>query len=200
MESGSADAPPVSVHFTRVDPPPPFPDPLHWVTVAPVVLATGAHTRIGWVPPPVPEPMHWFTVTPLVAVPAGMVFTTETLHVTLLPPPTTIPLHWLTVVTNWFEAVTTVVQPKGGSTPAAARHEVAVIVELGAPAELTLLATVILQLASNPAPVGKAGGSHCVAAGATAAGVAAEADDVPASPPRITMPKVVTATTKATLH
>jgi hypothetical protein len=74
------------------------------------------------------------------------VFTTETLQVTLLPPPSTTPLHWSTVVTSWFDVVTTVVHPKGGSTPAAARHEVAVIVELGAPAELTELAMVILQL------------------------------------------------------
>jgi hypothetical protein len=58
MERGRAVAPPLSVHFTRVDPPPPLPDPLHWVTVAPEVLDTGAQTRIGWVPPPVPEPMH----------------------------------------------------------------------------------------------------------------------------------------------
>jgi hypothetical protein len=58
MVIGKAVAPPVAVHFTRIVPPPLFPDPLHWVTVALVVLATGAHTVVGWVPPPVPEPMH----------------------------------------------------------------------------------------------------------------------------------------------
>ena len=56
--TGSAVAPPVTVHCTRVMAPPPFPEPLHWVTVAPVVAATGEHTSVGAVPPPVPEPMH----------------------------------------------------------------------------------------------------------------------------------------------
>jgi hypothetical protein len=56
--TGSAVAPPVTLHFTRVDAPPPVAEPLHWVTVAPVVLATGAHNSVGCVPPPVPEPTH----------------------------------------------------------------------------------------------------------------------------------------------
>ena len=38
---------PHDVDCTRVEPPPPFPDPLHWVTVALVVLPTGAHTTVG---------------------------------------------------------------------------------------------------------------------------------------------------------
>src|ERR1700722_9259629 len=193
MERGRAEAPPVSVHCTRVDAPPPFPEPLHWVTVAPLVLATGAHTRVGWVPPPVPEPMHSLTVTPAVAVPAGMVFTTETLQVTLLPPPKTTPLHWFTVVTSWLDVVTVVVQPKGGRTPAAARHAVAVIVELSAPAAVTLLAIVMVQLTCEPAPVGKAGGLHWAAAGATAAPTADEL----ARPPRISMPNAVATATRA---
>ena len=58
MVIGSAAVAPVTSHCTRVLAPPPFPEPLHWVTVAFVVLATGAHTRVGCVPPPVPEPMH----------------------------------------------------------------------------------------------------------------------------------------------
>jgi hypothetical protein len=58
MVTGSADAPPVTLHCTRVLAPPPFPEPLHWVTVAFVVLATGAQTTVGCVPPPVPEPTH----------------------------------------------------------------------------------------------------------------------------------------------
>jgi hypothetical protein len=45
--TGSAVAAPVTSHCTRVLAPPPFPEPLHWVTVAPVVLATGAHTTVG---------------------------------------------------------------------------------------------------------------------------------------------------------
>jgi hypothetical protein len=43
------------------------------------------------------------------------------------------PLHWLIEVTNVFAVVTVVMQPAGGSTPAAARHAVAVIVDLGDP-------------------------------------------------------------------
>ena len=58
MVTGSAVVEPVTSHCTRVLAPPPFPEPLHWVTVAFVVLATGAQRRVGWVPPPVPEPMH----------------------------------------------------------------------------------------------------------------------------------------------
>jgi hypothetical protein len=146
METGRAEAPPVSVQITRAEAPPPFPDPLHWVTVAPLVLAAGVHKRVGWVPPPVPEPMHSLTVTPAVAVPAGIVFATETLHVTLLPPPKATPLHWFTVVTSWLDVVAVVVQPKGGSTPAAARHAVAVMVELSAPAAVTVLAIAMVQL------------------------------------------------------
>ena len=46
---------------------------------------------------------------------------------------------------------------------------VAVIVELVAFAAVTVLVIAMLQEASKPAPVGKAGGSHCAAAGAEAA-------------------------------
>jgi hypothetical protein len=45
--TGSAVAAPVTAHFTRKDAPPPVPEPLHWVTVAFVVLATGAHRTVG---------------------------------------------------------------------------------------------------------------------------------------------------------
>jgi hypothetical protein len=93
MLTGSAVAAPVTLHLTRIDPPPPVPDPLHWVTVAFVVLATGAHTVVGSVPPPVPEPLHWLTVAPEVGVPLGTSLVNVTLHVTLLPPPSTMPLH-----------------------------------------------------------------------------------------------------------
>jgi hypothetical protein len=43
------------------------------------------------------------------------------------------PLHWSTEVTSWLDVADVVVQPKGGSTPAAARQAVAVTVELVAP-------------------------------------------------------------------
>jgi hypothetical protein len=52
----------------------------------------------------------------------------------------------LTDVTSWFDVVTVVVQPKGGTTPAAARHAVPVIVELETPAEVTVLSMVIVQV------------------------------------------------------
>jgi hypothetical protein len=65
--------------------------------------------------------------------------------------------------------VTVVVQPEGGVTPAAARHAVPVTVEEVAPAALTVSSMVMVQVTWKPAPVGKAGGSHCVAAGAVAA-------------------------------
>jgi hypothetical protein len=41
-----------TVHCTRIVPPPPLPEVLHWVTVAFVVLPSGVHTTVGWVPPP----------------------------------------------------------------------------------------------------------------------------------------------------
>jgi len=81
--------------------------------------------------------------------------------------------------TSCFDVVTVVVQPAGGSTPAAAKHAVAVIVELVAPAEVTVLVTAILQDASSPAPVGKAGGLHWAAAGAEAAAEATGAEAIP---------------------
>jgi hypothetical protein len=62
------------------------------------------------------------------------------------------PWHWLTVDTNWVDVATLVVQPAGGSTPAAAKHAVVVIVELVAPLEATLLTTEMLQDTSLPAP------------------------------------------------
>jgi hypothetical protein len=152
--TGNAVDAPVTVHFTRVDPPPPFPEPLHCVTVAFVVLAVGAHRRVGWIPPPAPDPMHWLTVAPVVAVPLAMSFVTMTLQIKLLPPPTMMPLHWLTEVTNWVESMTVVLHSAGGSTPAAARHVVVVIVELTAPAGVSVLVIAMLQDTCLPAPVG----------------------------------------------
>jgi hypothetical protein len=132
------------------------------------------------------------TVTPDVVVVAGIVFTTETLQVTLLPPPSTMPLHWSTELTSWFAVFTVVVQPEGGSTPAAAKHAVAVTVEEETPADVTVLSIVMVQFTSNPAPVGKAGGSHCVAAGAEAA---AEAACTPTKPPKTSAPSALITTT-----
>ncbi len=49
-------------------------------------------------------------------------------------------------------------------TPAAAKHSTAVTVELVAPVAVIVLSIVKLQVTSNPAPVGKSGGSHWVSA------------------------------------
>ena len=162
--------------------------------MAPVVLATGAQTTVGWVPPPVPDPLHSLTVAPDVDVPLVTSLVKLTLQITLLPPPVTIPLHWLTEETSWFDVVTVVVQPAGGSTPAAAKHAVAVIVELVAPAEVTVLVIAMLQDVCSPAPVGKAGGLHWVAAGAVAAEATAGAK---VTPIRTSEPRAVPAATVA---
>lgn len=116
--------------------------------------------------------------------------TTVTLQVTLLPPPVTMPLHWVTEVTSWPEVVTEVVQPEGGKTPVAARHAVAVTVDEVAPAEVTVLAMLIVQVISKPAVIGKVSELHCVTAGA---GVAEEAAGAPARPMIIIMAKPVAA-------
>ena len=84
------------------------------------------------------------------------------------------PLHWSTEVTSWLDVVTVVVQPAGGSTPAAATHAVTVTVELVTPWAVVVLSIVTVQVTSNPAPVGKAGGSHWVTAGAVAAAAASK--------------------------
>ncbi|MHB1709997.1 MAG: hypothetical protein ACYCV7_01140 [Acidimicrobiales bacterium] len=100
MVTGRAVTAPETVHCTRLEPPPPLPELLHWVTVAFVVLPIGVHCTVGWVPPPVPDPLHWLTVTTETRVPAGTLSVTVALHVTLLPPPLTMLLHSSTEVTS----------------------------------------------------------------------------------------------------
>jgi hypothetical protein len=97
-----------------------------------------------------------------------------------------------------LEVVTVVVQPNGGKTPAAARQAVPVIVDDAAPAAVTVLAMLMVQFTSKPAPVGKAGGSHCAAAGAVAA---ADAAGTPITPPiSARLANVITAPPIATRH
>jgi hypothetical protein len=86
----------VTVHRTRSEAPPPLPEPLHWVTVALVVLLRGLHNVVGSAPPPVPESMHWLTVAVAVVPAPVMVLTTSTEHRTVLPPPLPDPLHCVT--------------------------------------------------------------------------------------------------------
>jgi hypothetical protein len=89
--------------------------------------------------------MHWSMVTPAAGAPAETLLVTVTLQTMSLPPPLATPLHWLTEVTSWLELLTTVVHPAGGSTPAAARHVVAVIVELVAPGVALVFTIAIVQ-------------------------------------------------------
>jgi hypothetical protein len=68
----------------RTVPPPPLADPLHWVTVAPVVVAgNGSQSTVP--PPPPPEPTHWLTVAGVTGsapgVSALMLFVIRTVHV-----------------------------------------------------------------------------------------------------------------------
>ncbi|HWG72632.1 MAG TPA: hypothetical protein VG184_01110 [Acidimicrobiales bacterium] len=57
-------------------------------------------------------------------------------------------MHWSTEVTSWPCVLTVVVQPEGGSTPAAARHAVVVTVELVSPSEVTVLSITTVQVTS----------------------------------------------------
>ena len=100
------------------------------------------------------------------------------------------PLHWSTEVTSWFDDVVVVVQPVGGTTPAAARQAVAVTVELVAPWAVTVFWIVRVQVTSQPAPVGIAGGSHWATDGAVAA--------CAWLPPGATSPKATTIPTETT--
>ena len=88
-----------TVHCTRWVPPPPFNEPLHWVTVAFVVVWVGLHAS-GRAPPPAPEPSHWFTVAGVgVNVPV-MLLVMMAEQVTVLPGAFTELLHWFTDVTT----------------------------------------------------------------------------------------------------
>ena len=94
---------------------------------------------------------------------------TLTLQYVLLPPPYTMPLHWFTDVTSWVDVVVLLTGPtlrgqEGNVTPAAAKHAVAVTVELVAPLELTVLTTVRMQVTWIGGPDGKfrrVALSHC---------------------------------------
>ena len=118
-------------------------------------------------------------MAPDVDVPLVTSLVKLTLQTTLLPPPVTIPLHWLIEETSWFDVVTVVVQPAGGSTPAAAKHAVAVIVETGCARGSDGIGDRDVAGCFSPAPVGKAGGLHWVAAGAVAAEATAGAKVTP---------------------
>jgi len=102
-----------TVHFTRSVAPPPLPELLHCVTVAPGVLPTGLHATVGEAPPPVPEPLHWLTVAGEVVGEPVMLFVISTRQVTVPPPPFPEPLHWVTDVVRSADIVVTVVHAGG---------------------------------------------------------------------------------------
>src|SRR5664279_1901000 len=97
-------------------PPPPFAEPLHWVTVAPVVDA-GCGLQITAPPPPFPEPTHWLTVAAVTGcAPATlplMLFVMVTLQVIGWAASLSEPLHCCTSVTRLVEWVTNVPLPCG---------------------------------------------------------------------------------------
>ncbi len=103
-------------------------------------------------------------MTAAVDVPTGTLLVTVTLQYMLLPPPVTMPLHWFTEVTSWVEVVVLLTGPRlrgqeGNVTPAAAKHAVAVTVELVAPLELMVLTTATMQVTWS-AVMGNSGGLH----------------------------------------
>lgn len=87
---------PLAVHFSWTSVPPPA-EPLHWVIVAPVVVAgKGSQPTVM-----LPEPTHWLTVAAVAPVfmPTKSLVTL-TLQRTVAPPPFSPLLHWVTLVTS----------------------------------------------------------------------------------------------------
>jgi hypothetical protein len=90
-----------TVHRTRRVPPPPLPEPLHWVTVASVVEAsTGSHLVVGSVPPSRPASLHWLTVAAATVPEPVTLLVTSTTQRTVPPLPLPEPSHWVTSVVS----------------------------------------------------------------------------------------------------
>lgn len=139
----------VTVQRTRMVPPPPLPELLHWLMVAFVVSPSGVQSVVGSVPPPVPEPLHWLIVAGLVAVIAVTLLSKCTVQVTVPPPPLPEPSHWVTEVVSAVNGVVDVVQVGGAF--AAPWHSRTVTVELVVPvATSRLLTTVTSQTTACP--------------------------------------------------
>jgi len=139
-----------TVHRTRMVPPPPVPESLHWVTVAFVAFAgNGLQRTVGSVPPPVPAWLHWLTVAGEVVAWPVMLLTMDTEQVTVPPPPLPEPSHCVTEVTSWFEGVIVVTQVSAAL--ANPWHSTSSVVELATPVlRSRLLVTVTVQLTAWP--------------------------------------------------
>jgi hypothetical protein len=92
----------VVAHVTVL--PPPFDEPLHWLTVigSAVVAPVTLHCTLRLAPPPVPEPLHCVT-TAFVVLATG-----AQSRVGWVPPPVPEPMHWLTVTPDVAAPVGTV--------------------------------------------------------------------------------------------
>jgi hypothetical protein len=111
--------------------PPPFAEPLHWVTVA-VVVAAGKGLQFTVPPPPAPEPTHWLTVAAVTGRACGvlllMLFVMVTSQVIGCAASLSEPLHWLTDVTRSVELLVNV--PFGDEHGPRVQVRVTVVVEL----------------------------------------------------------------------
>ncbi len=87
---------------------------MHWVTVAPVVVA-GKGAQLTVPPPPVADPTHWLTVAAVIGcaavVPELMLLVIVTVQVIRCPVSLFDPLHWFTLVTIAVELLTNVPLP-----------------------------------------------------------------------------------------
>ena len=137
-----------TVHRTRIEPPPPLPDPLHCVIVAPLALAVGVHWIVGSVPPPPPDPMHWLRDAGLEVAEPVMLLITETLQITMLPPAFTAPLHCVMELATGSKDVDELVQL---IVPTEPRHTLTVTVdEVNPDARSMLFTTVTSHWISRP--------------------------------------------------
>jgi len=148
-------------------PPPPFAEPLHWVTVALVVFAgKGAQVTV----PPAPEPTHWFTVAVPTGSAPGTVGSISLVTVTSQrigwAASLSEPLHWLICVTMLVELLVKVPLPGGHGPSAHCRVRVVVEPSLAPPILFTTtteqVISVVAPSASGPMPL------HCATALPTA--------------------------------
>ena len=126
-----------TVHCTRIVAPPPLPELLHCVMVAPDVLSTGLQATVGAVPPPAPEPLHWLTVAGAIVGEPVMLLVICTRQVTVPPPPLPEPLHCVTEFTRSADVVVDSVHV--GGALAAPWHSRTVTVELDTPVAVSRL-------------------------------------------------------------